>query len=285
MPTPVSRDREHDERLLGAVLEAGARARDRAGLDRERAAVGHRLHRVEQEVDHHLLEAVGVAGDARQALGAVEARLDLRARELTGRAAPSSSATSSLRLTSALPVVPTLRRVKSSRRWMMRVMRAVCSAMISAFFSTASGSLRLLLDRARAAGDHVERRADLVRDLGGELTDRRELLGLAEALLERELGFVLALRLAARLAQRERHLVEARRDLADLVVALGQDDVREVALGDVVDAAQQLRDRPADQAAGERSRRRSWSRARSDRRGSRRAPCRPSWSPARPRVS
>jgi len=46
-------------------------------------------------------------------------------------------------LTSALPVAPTLRRVKSSRRWMMRVIRAVCSATISAFFSTASGSLAL----------------------------------------------------------------------------------------------------------------------------------------------
>ena len=80
---------------------------------------------------------------------------------------------------------------------MMRVMRAVCSATISAFFSTASGSLRLALDRPRAARDHVERRADLVRDLGGELTDRRELLGLAEPLLERELRFVLPLRLAA----------------------------------------------------------------------------------------
>src|SRR5258706_16340330 len=69
---------------------------------------------------------------------------------------------------------------------------------------------RLALDRPRPPGDHVLRRPDLVRDLGGQLTDRRELFRLAEPLLERELRFVLPLGLTARLAQRVRHLVEPR---------------------------------------------------------------------------
>ena len=100
------------------------------------------------------------------------------------------------------------------------------------------GVLRLALDRPGAARDDVERRADLVRDLGRELADRRELLGLTKPLLERELRLVLSLGLRARLAQREGHVIEPRRDRSDLVVALGQDHVREVALGDVVDPAQ-----------------------------------------------
>ena len=51
--------------LKGVSLEARAGAADQAGVDRERAAVGHRLHRVEHQVDQHLLHPIRIAGDGR----------------------------------------------------------------------------------------------------------------------------------------------------------------------------------------------------------------------------
>src|SRR5262249_55917984 len=76
-------DREADERLLGATFEPGPRAAHHSGFDRELTAVGHRLHRVQHEINHHLLQAIAVARDARQPFGALEPRPYLGARELT----------------------------------------------------------------------------------------------------------------------------------------------------------------------------------------------------------
>jgi len=69
--------------------------------------------------------------------------------------------------------------------------------MIPAFFSTASGSFDLRwIDRARPAIT-LSGVPTSCANLGRELADRRELLGLAEPLLEGELGFILALGLTA----------------------------------------------------------------------------------------
>ena len=68
---------------------------------------------------------------------------------------------------------------------------------------------RFLLELARAAADDVERRADLVGDAGGELADGGQLLRVAQARFERELGVDAVEDLLARLAQGAGHVVEA----------------------------------------------------------------------------
>jgi hypothetical protein len=113
------------------------------------------------------------------------------------------------------------------------------------------GVAGLLVCRPSPAGDDVERRADLVGDLGGDLADGRELFGVGQALLEGELGVGRPPGLGPRLAQRERHVVEPGRDRADLIVALGQEDVGQVAAGDLVDAGQELGHRAGHHAAGQ----------------------------------
>ena len=55
--------------------------------------------------------------------------------------------------------------------------------------------------------------------------------------------------LLARLAQRAGHLVEALGEIADLVVALAQDDAAEIAVGDVVDGLDQALERVGDGGA------------------------------------
>jgi hypothetical protein len=90
-----------------------------------------------------------------------------------------------------------------------------------------------------------------VRDLGGELADGGELGRLAQV-GPRAPGrsSTRAPGLGAGVAQRLGHLVEARRQRADLVLALGEQHVRQVALGHVVDAGDELADRGADAGAG-----------------------------------
>ncbi len=98
----------------------------------------------------------------------------------------------------------------------------------------------------RAPAHHVEGRSELVRDLGGHLADRRQLLRLAQPRLELEARAGDPLGLLARLAQRPGHGVESPGDGPDLVVALGQDHPRQIALADRVDPLEQTPQRPHD---------------------------------------
>src|SRR5947207_12793838 len=89
---------ERDEQLLEAVARdadagvaeadlaelavAEARAAAARGQDLERAAVGHRLERVLTEVEEHLQERLGIAGDLRQRVVDAHAQLDVLRRVL-----------------------------------------------------------------------------------------------------------------------------------------------------------------------------------------------------------
>ena len=137
-------------------------------------------------------------------------------------------------------------REKSSTWWMIFVMRATSSVMMRGVLRHLAGVARLLGDRARAPADDVQRRPELVRDLGRHLTDRRQLLGVAQPFFQGQARARGALAFLARLAQRSGHRVEPPGDRADLVVALGEDDARQVALGDGVDALDQPAQRPHD---------------------------------------
>jgi hypothetical protein len=127
---------------------------------------------------------------------------------------------------------------------MIRVIRVACSAMMSAFLATLAGSPAFLA-RPRA------RPTMTLSGVPTELADGRQLLGLEQPVLEGVPRLVLPRGLGPRLAERVGHLVEAGRQIADLVLALGQHHVAQVALGDVVDSGDQLADRPGHQAVGE----------------------------------
>ena len=71
---PVSRNRTSTE-----LAVAEARAAAPRGQDLERAAVGHRLQRVLAEVEEHLEQRLGIAGDLRQLVVGAHAQLDVLA--------------------------------------------------------------------------------------------------------------------------------------------------------------------------------------------------------------
>ena len=136
-------------------------------------------------------------------------------------------------------------REKSSTWWMILVMRATSSAMMPAFFAHLAARRPPSCVSARARPPMtLSGVPELVGDLGGHLADRRQLLRVAQPLLQRQARAGRALALLARLAQRAGHRVEPPGDRADLVVALGEDDARQVALGDGVDALDQPAQRP-----------------------------------------
>ena len=83
-------------------------------------------------------------------------------------------------------------------------------------------------------------------DLGRHLADGRQLLRLAQPRLQPQARARRPLGLLARLAQRTGHGVEPAGDRPDLVVALGQDDARQIALSDGVDPLQQAAQRSHD---------------------------------------
>ena len=85
-----------------------------------------------------------------------------------------------------------------------------------------------------------------MRDLGRHLADRRQLLRLAQPRLQAQARARHPFGLLARLAQRAGHRVEPPGDRPDLVVPLGQDDARQIALADGVDPLQQAAQRPHD---------------------------------------
>ena len=113
---------------------------------------------------------------------------------------------------------------------MILVMRAICSAMMPAFFSTASRIARLLLDRARARPPMTFSGVPTSCAISAAIwpivasfsvwPSRCSSASLA--------SLALPLRRAPRAATG--HGVEARRDRADLVVALARGYVRQVAL-------------------------------------------------------
>ena len=155
-----------------------------------------------------------------------------------------------LRLTSSLSIAPTLRRAMSSSRWMMRVMRAACSAMMSAFLVTASAlSDFLAIVRARPAMtlSGVPTSCAISAAIWPIVASFSVWNSRSSSL---QLGLVLPLGLGAGLAQRVGHVVEPRGQRADLVLALAQEDARQVALRDVVDAGQELGDRSGDERPG-----------------------------------
>jgi len=133
--------------------------------------------RVEEEVDQHLLQPIEIARDVRQILAELELRLHARVRELS-REQLDGRVDEAVEADVAALVGPDLaaREVEQALDD-ARDARGLLGD-DAGVLSTASGSFDFFLDRARAARDHVERRADLVRDLGRELTDRRELLAL-----------------------------------------------------------------------------------------------------------
>ena len=192
-------------------------------------------------------------------------------RWIVSRRNSSASATTAPRCTRV--TVGPRGREKSSTCRMILVMRATSSPMMPAFFTTSAASApfdgdRLKLDGPtfgrvvgrlawpsrcllgpfghgpRAAADDVEGRAELVGDLGRHLADRRQLLRLAQPRLQAQARPRRPLGLLARLAQRAGHGVEPAGDRPDLVVALGQDDPRQIALADGVDPFEQAAQRP-----------------------------------------
>ena len=94
MPAPVSATESSDARPLGRAERDGPTqcagpSVDGARLDRERAAVGHRVARVDGEVHHHLLELARVGAD--RARGPGSRRVTSSTRSPTRRRSSGSS--------------------------------------------------------------------------------------------------------------------------------------------------------------------------------------------------
>lgn len=75
---------------------------------------------------------------------------------------------------------------------------------------------------ASATPDDVERCADFVRDVGGELSDRRQFVGMTQPLFELQLGIDTGKDFVSRIPQRARHFIEAVGQKPNFVVALAQ---------------------------------------------------------------
>src|SRR5262245_45707649 len=86
---------------------------------------------------------------------------------------------------------------------------------------------------AGAAGDHVQRGADLVRDDAGHLADSREALGVADLPLEPGAALLGAAALRLRLVELAGHAVERPGEVTDLRVAGGGDPRLQVSARDL----------------------------------------------------
>ena len=151
------------------------------GLDRQHAAVGHRVARVDREVEQHLLELVRVREHA------VQLRLE-RVRRARG---PRRSAVESIgvipsttSLSSRTRGWSTWRRLKASS-WRVRI--AARSAAAAIWSSSGSELAVASVEQGlRVAADHGEQVVEVVGDAAGEAADRLEPLRLAQLLLELE---------------------------------------------------------------------------------------------------
>ena len=178
MPGPGVLDRHHDALALGPDAH------------RERPALLHRLERVDDEVDRHLLQLLAVAD--RDAAVRREIAHDRRRR---GRFALSSSRsrTSSTRRGRCTGSRAIPRGRASSRNSVRRRFRRPISSPTMRDAILQRRARRLLgLEAIEVAVQQmelehrgVERVADLVREVHRELAHRRERLGVGGALLER----------------------------------------------------------------------------------------------------
>ena len=244
IPGPLSAIGQHRVRGRRRQIEAPLAPHHLLGGDAQRAAAGHGVDRVHEQVQADLLDLIGIAGDlAAGAGGAAVVDATIPWRWIVSRRNSSASATTGAERAPGSSVGPRWRE-KSSTWRMILVMRATSSVMMPAFFSTSlrEGELDRPLPRRaarpscasgpRPPADHVQRRADLVGDLGRHLADRGQLLRLAQPRLQPQARRRGPLALLARLAQRAGHGVEPSGQRADLVVALGQDHPRQIALPD-----------------------------------------------------
>ena len=173
MPMPVSVEAELDERAV-----VGARRFD--GLDRHRAAVRHRVARVDREVDDHLLDL---------------RRVGLHRREARARASSTSSTSSPIRRRSRLSMsattalrsstrgCSTCRRLNASS-WRVSAAARADAFLISSAWRRSRASSMPLDQELAVAEDHGQQVVEVVGDAAGEAADRLHLLRLAELLLE-----------------------------------------------------------------------------------------------------
>jgi hypothetical protein len=144
---------------------------------------------------------------------------------------------------------------------MILVMRATSSLMMAGVLGDLGGVARLLAQRARPPADDVERRAQLVRDLRRHLADGRQLLGVAQPFLQRQARARTARSPSSRASRSDPVIALNRPAIVPISSSrFGEDDARQVALGDRVDAldqpAQRLHDRLAQREPDAPARRR-----------------------------
>ena len=151
--------------------------------DRQRAAAGHRVERVGDQVEQRHLQLCGVRPDRRQILGDRDLQPNLGARQ------PRLGD-----LADALDDVgerDDLRTSDGCRAWssIVRSTRVTCWICASTVRSRRAGPIvgpRVVADHLDVAGDQVQRRARLMGDVGGDLTQRRDALGAPERFAQRE---------------------------------------------------------------------------------------------------
>src|SRR5882724_11912973 len=236
------RDRDAEVIRLGG---AGSRRTDAAyaGVHAEPAAVRHRLDAVHEDVRQHLLDLVLV--EAREQ-GTARRALQAHVRPLRHRGDQVERAPHQL-----LEVREAHRRAASPRE-------------VEELLDDPRHAVGLLEDRAAvrdgvgrrdSVGDeqlgacrhHVQRRAELVRDAGGELADGREPLAVAELFEGREARRGLVGGAAVRLGDPIAHRVDLGGDVAHLVVPAKEERLREVAGAGAPRLVAQVLERAADQ--------------------------------------
>ena len=181
MPLPVS------------DTSATASSPSSARRNRQPAAARHRVARVQEQVQEHLLQLELEAdrpctGAGRQLAADLDAALLELVLEQRQHVADHLVEVDD----GALGCSAAFGRDRLSRPLTMRAARNVCFSIFSSSGVRGSAGIGLLEQHLRVARDAGQRRVDLVRDAGGEQAERRHLLRDAQLLFQlRALGDVL----------------------------------------------------------------------------------------------
>ena len=169
--------REHirgDARAGVANLDPHAVARRRLGGERQRAALRHRVERVGHEVEQRQLQLRLVRPRRRRRLAGT-CRSERRRPPRASRARIASPIVASTRVDTNRLALGDRACARSSRSRTADAIRSTCSStMRSRRCMRRIGDL--LLQQLHVAGNEIERRADLMRDVGDRLSDGGQLL-------------------------------------------------------------------------------------------------------------